>query len=58
MKILCQCVMCGWRQRVEHWHLTDCERCGCYIDPREDAVDDHQDLGADIEVENDKHDKN
>ena len=53
MKILCECVMCGWQQMVENWQLTDCERCGCYINPREDAVDDQQALDADMEVEDD-----
>jgi len=53
MKILCECVGCGWRQRVEDWQLTDCERCSCYINPREDTVDSQQILDADMEVEDD-----
>jgi hypothetical protein len=37
-KILCECINCGHRQRLERGALEDCECCGNYINCEEDSL--------------------
>lgn len=35
-KVKCICVNCGWYQWLEEDSVEDCEKCGFYINSKED----------------------